>query len=329
MSHRDSIKRALAGGLLGIAVACAAHAQTASKSTYPTKPVRVLVGFAPGGGSDTLGRIVGQKLSERLGQPIIVDNRPGGNGVIAMTLAAKSAADGYTLMLLSNSSAVSAALVTKVPYDVNQVYSPISLLVVQPYVLLVSNSVPVNSVKELIDYAKSKNGALNYGSAGQGSSAHFGMELIKHMAKVEIVHIAYKGIGPAFVDLASGQIQMLFASAVSAGNAVRTGKIRAIAVGSVKRSQGLPDLPTVAEAGLPGFELTGWYGLVGPAGMPSDIVSLLNQEVAQVLNASDVKDKLANDGSEVSPGTPGELRKTLAQEIERWGNLIRQANLKL
>jgi len=329
MSHLNRVKRALVGGLLGITFVCFAHAQNTPKGSYPTKPVRVLVGFAPGGGSDLLGRIVAQKLSERLGQPMIVDNRPGGNGVIAMTLAAQSSADGYTLMVLSNSSAVSAAHLTKVSFDVNRAFSPISMIAVQPYVLLVTNSVPATNVKELIAFAKSKNGALNYGSSGHGSSAHLGMELLKHMAKIDMVHIAYKGIGPAFIDLASGQVQTLFASAVSAGNAVRTGKIRAIAVGSLKRAQGLPDLPTVAESGLTGFELTGWFALVGPAHMPSDIVSMLNRELTQSLNAADVKAKLANDGSEASPGTPEELRKTMAREIAMWGKLIADTKLKL
>lgn len=329
MSHGHSIPRVLAGCLLGLAVAGAAHAQAPAKSAYPTKPIRLLLGFAPGGGSDTLSRIIGQKLTDRLGQPIVIDNRPGGNGVIAMNLASNAQPDGYTVMLLSNSSAVSATWVTRVPYDLNKVFAPITLLVVQPYVLLVSNTIPVKNVKELIAYAKSNNGALNYGSAGQGSSAHFGMELIKHMAKVDITHIPYKGIGPAFVDLAGGRIQMLFASAVSAGNAVRTGKIRAIAVGSPQRSRGLPELPTIAESGLPGFELTGWYGLVGPAGMPPHVVTLLNKEVGEVLNLPDVKERLANDGSEPSPGTPGDLKKKLAAELDHWGRLIKQANLKL
>jgi len=328
MPYGHFIPRVVAGCLLGLAVA-AAHAQSPARTAYPTKPIRLLLGFAPGGGSDTLMRIVGQKLSDRLGQPVIIDNRPGGNGVIAMNLAINSHPDGYTVMLLSNSSAVSATWVTRVPYDVNKVFAPITMLVEQPYVLLVSNTIPVKSVKELIAYARSSKGTLNYGSAGQGSSAHFGMELIKHMAKVDVTHVPYKGIGPAFVDLAGGRIQMLFASAVSAGNAVRTGKIRAIAVGSPQRSRGLPDLPTVAESGLPGFELTGWYGLVGPAGMRANIVTLLNKEVGDILNLSDVKERLANDGSEPSPGTPAELKKRLATELDRWGKLIKQANLQL
>jgi tripartite-type tricarboxylate transporter receptor subunit TctC len=208
MPHSRFIPHVLAGCVLGLAVAGSAHAQAPARSAYPTKPIRLLLGFAPGGGSDTLMRIVGQKLTDRLDQPIIIDNRPGGNGVIAMNLANNAPPDGYTVMLLSNSSAVSATWVTRVPYDVNKAFDPITLLVVQPYVLLVSNTIPVKSVKELIAYARNHNGALNYGSAGQGSSAHFGMELVKHMAKVDVTHVPYKGIGPAFVDLAGGRIQM-------------------------------------------------------------------------------------------------------------------------
>jgi tripartite-type tricarboxylate transporter receptor subunit TctC len=329
MPHGCFVPRALATCLLGLAAAGVAHAQAPAKSAYPTKPIRLLLGFAPGGGSDTLSRLIGQKLTDRLGQSIIIDNRPGGNGVIAMNLATTAQPDGYTVMLLSNSSAVSATWVTRVPYDLTKVFDPITMLVEQPYVLCVSGTLPVKSVDELIAYAKSRNGALNYGSAGQGSSAHFGMELVKHMAKVDITHIPYKGIGPAFLDLASGRIQMLFASAVSAGNAVRTGKIRAIAVGSPQRSRGLPELPTISESGLPGFELTGWYSLVGPAGMPRHVVTLLNKEVGEVLNLPDMKERLANDGSEAAPGTPEALRKRLASELARWGRLIKQANLQL
>jgi tripartite-type tricarboxylate transporter receptor subunit TctC len=289
----------------------------------------MLVGFAPGGGSDTLGRLVGQKLGENLAQSIVVDNRPGANGVIAMELTARAPADGYTLMVISGSSVVSATLVTKVAFDINKAFAPVSLLAMQPYVLLVPQSLPVNSVKELIAYAKARPGGLNYGSSGHGSSAHLGMELFKQMADVDMVHIAYKGIGPAIVDLMSGRVQLLFGSAVSAGNAGKTGKVKALAVTSARRAKSLPDLPTIAESGVPNFDLSGWYGVVAPAGTPQAVIAKLNQEIARVLGSPDIQARLSNDGSEAAPTTPAQLREIIASEIRRWQKLVQQTNLGL
>ena len=304
-------------------------AVAATSNAYPTKPVRMLVGFAPGGGSDTLGRLVGQKLSERIGQPIVIDNRPGAGGVIAMEMAARAPADGYTAMVVSGSSVVSATLVTKVAFDINKAFAPISLLATQPYVLLVPQSLPVNSVKELIAHAKAKPGALNYGSSGHGSSAHLGMELFKQMAGVDMVHIAYKGIGPAIVDLMSGRVQLLFGSAVSAGNAAKTGRVKALAVASARRAKSLPDLPTIAESGVPNFDLTGWYGVVAPAGTPQAVIAKLNQEIAQLLASPEIQTRLSNDGSEATPTTPAQFKQIIANDIQRWQKLMQQTNLGL
>ena len=307
----------------------AAGAVAATSNAYPTKPVRMLVGFAPGGGSDTLGRLVGQKLSERIGQPIVIDNRPGAGGVIAMEMAARAPADGYTVMVVSGSSVVSATLVTKGAFDINKAFAPISLLATQPYVLLVPRSLPVNSVKELIAHAKAKPGALNYGSSGHGSSAHLGMELFKQMAGVDMVHIAYKGIGPAIVDLMGGRVQLLFGSAVSAGNAAKTGRVKALAVASARRAKSLPDLPTIAESGVPNFDLTGWYGVVAPAGTPQAVIAKLNQEIAQLLASPEIQTRLSNDGSEATPTTPAQFRQIIANDIQRWQKLMQQTNLGL
>lgn len=307
----------------------ATSAVAATNNPYPTKPVRMLVGFAPGGGSDTLGRLVGQKLSENLGQPIVIDNRPGAGGVIAMELTARAPADGYTLMVVSGSSVVSATLVTKVAFDINKAFAPISLLATQPYVLLVPQSLPVNNVKELVAYAKAKPGALNYGSSGHGSSAHLGMELFKQMAGVDMVHIPYKGIGPAIADLMSGRVQLLFGSAVSAGNAAKTGKVKALAVTSARRAKSLPDLPTIVESGVPNFDLSGWYGVVAPAGTPQAIIAKLNQEIARVLASPEIQTRLSNDGSEATPTTPAQFGHIIANEIQRWQKLMQQTNLGL
>lgn len=307
----------------------AGAAAPASHTAYPTKPVRLLVGFSPGGGSDTLARMVGQKLSENLGQPIVVDNRPGANGVIAMELTARAPADGYTLMVISGSSVVSAALVSKVPFDIKKAFAPVSLLATQPYVLLVPRSLPIDGVKELIAHAKAKPGALNYASSGHGSSAHLGMELFKQTAGVDMVHVPYKGIGPAILDLMSGRVQLLFGSAVSAGNAAKTGKVKALAVTSARRAKSLPDLPTIAESGVPNFDLSGWYGVVAPAGAPEAVIAKLNREIARVLAMPEIQKRLSNDGSEAAPTTPAQFSQVISNEISRWQKLMQQTNLKL
>jgi len=271
---------------------------------------------------------MGPSFSDLLGQPLVIDNRAGANGVISMELTAKAPADGYTLMLLSGSSVVSATLLTKIAFDINKSFAPVSLLTKYPYVLLVPRSLPVSGVKELVALAKSKPGALNYGSSGQGSAAHLGMELFKQAAGVDMAHIPYKGIGPAITELMGGQIHLLFGSTVSAGAAVATGKVRALAVTSMRRAKALPDLPTIAESGVSNFDLTGWYGLVAPAGVPGPVITKLNQAAAHVLSLPDVQNKLTRDGSEPVPSTPAQLATTIAKEIRTWKKLMQQSNLK-
>lgn len=296
---------------------------------YPAKPVRVLVGFEPGGGADTLGRIIGPKLSELLGQPLVIDNRPGANGVISMELTAKAPPNGYTLMILSASSVVSAALLTKVTFDIRTAFAPVSRLTNYPYVLLLSRSLQVNDVKDLVALAKSRPGTLNYGSSGHGSAAHLGMELFKQAAGVDMVHVPYKGIGPAITELLGGQIQLLFGSTVSAGLAIKTGKVRALAVTSARRANALPDVPTITESGVPNFDLTGWYGLVTPAGVPQPLITKLNQAASRALKSPEVENGLSRDGSEPAPSTPAQLGETIAKEIHTWKKVMQQANWRL
>jgi tripartite-type tricarboxylate transporter receptor subunit TctC len=308
--------------------AATATAATPAKSDYPSKPIRILVGFEPGGGSDTLTRLITPKLTEILGQALVIDNRPGANGVISMELTARASPDGYTLLNLSASSVVSAALLTRVSFDTTRAFAPVSMLTRYPYVLLVSQSMPAN-VKDLIAYAKNKPGALSYGSSGFGSAAHLGMELLKQTAGLDMVHVPYKGVGPAITDLIGGRIQLLFGSTVSSAAAVKTAKVRAIAVTSARRAKALPDLPTIAESGVPKFDLTGWYGLVGPAGVPQPVVAKLNQAVAHVMSLPDVQSALNRDGSEPAPSTPGELAQTVVREVRTWKKVMQQSNLKL
>jgi len=304
-----------------------ANAQTEPR--YPIKPVRLLVGFAPGGGSDILSRAVGQKLTERWGQPVVTDNRAGAGGTIAMELAAKAVPDGYTLLVVSGSQLTNAALVTRVPYDIQATFAPITQMTSQPYVLLAHPSLPVKSVKELIALAKSKPGALNYGSSGTGSSAHLGMELFKDVAKVDMVHVPYKGAGQAMIDLMSGQVQLLLASAISAMPQVKARRLKALGVTSSKRSGLLPDLPAIAEAGLTGYSVVGWYGLVAPAHTPPAIVQHINHQIAQILGSPDIREKLAADGIESAPSTPTQFRETITHEIEKWAKLVASSGMKL
>ena len=306
-----------------------AYSQHKSVDAYPTKPIRILVGFAPGGGSDLLSRLIGQKMSERWGQAVVTDNRPGAGGTIALDLAAKAAPNGYTLLVISGSQITNATLVTRVPFDIRTMYSPITQLTSQPYVLLVHPSVEAKTVKELVAYAKANPGRLNYASSGTGSSAHLGMELFSALAHVKMVHVPYKGSGQALIDLIGGQVQLLLASAISAAPNLKSGKVRALGVTSAKRSRNMPDLPTIAEAGVPGFDVTGWYGIVAPPATPRALVDKLNRELVTLIDDPSVEDKLAADGAEAAPSTPAQFQKTIRDEIDKWTRLVQANSIKL
>ena len=294
-----SIRRLWGAALL--ALVCAAHTgghaaeRSQGADSYPTKPVRLIVGNAPGGGTDAVARLVGQKLSERWPHPVIVDNRGGGVGIIAMDLAARAAPDGHTL-LLSNIQMTINMVLKKVAYDIRQAYVPVVELTTQPYVVAVNPSLPVRSVQELINYAKAKPGAIRFGSPGSGSPSHIGIELFSNMAGLDMLHVPYKGNGPAMIDLISGQIQMLFGTVVSVAPQARSGKLRALAVTSSRRTPALPDLPTVAEAAIPGYELTNSYGFFAPARTPASIASAINRACNDIISSPEFKARLAADG---------------------------------
>lgn len=301
----------------------------AAAAPYPAKPIRVIVGFSPGGGSDLLSRAVGLKLAERWGQPVVTDNRPGAGGTIALELAARAAPDGHTLLVISGSQITNATLVTRVPFDIRTAYAPVTQMTTQPYVLLAHPSVPAKTVKELIAHARAHPGKLNYASSGTGSSAHLGMELFKALAQVDLVHVPYKGSGQALIDLLGGQVQTLLASAISAGPHLKTGKLRALGVTSAKRARLLPELPTIAEGGVAGFDVTGWYGLVAPKGTAPAIVDALNREVGHIMRSADVEEKLAADGTEAAPGTPAQFSAVIVQEIDKWTRVVKTTGIKL
>ena len=303
---------------------------SAVAQTYPAKPIRVIVTFPPGGPSDFVARAIGQKLTEAWGQQVIVDNRGGAGGVIGVEAAARASPDGYTLLQgQSGGMSVNPALLPKLSYDPFRDFAPVSMLVVNPQMLVVHPTLPVKSVKELIALAKSRPGQISYASAGFGTTQHLGMEMLKAMAGIDMLHVPYKGSTPALVDLFSGQVSLQFTSMPAVLPHVKAGKLRGIAVGSPKRSPAAPDTPTVAEAGVPGFEYVAWYGLFAPTGTPRDVVNKLNGQIVKILSEPEMAQRLASQGAEPSPSTSEGLGKYLREDHERWKKVIRSAGIKL
>jgi tripartite-type tricarboxylate transporter receptor subunit TctC len=291
---------------------------------YPAKPLRLIVPFPPGGPTDITGRTIGEKLQQRLGQPVIVENRPGAGSIIGTEAVVKSPADGYTLLLGSNSIALQPLLQAKLPYDPQKELTPVILAVRIPNVLVVHPSVPANSVVEFIALAKSKPGTLNYASVGNATGPHLFAELFRNLTGVNIVHVPYKGTAPAVTDLLGGQVQALFDSLATA----RAGKLRALGVTSTQRSKSAPDIPTLAESGAPGYEATGWFGVLVPAGTPQDIVTRLNSEIGAILKMPDVEERFLKFGAEGGGGSPADFARFIQSEQAKWGRIIREAGIK-
>lgn len=309
-------------------VATTIHAQE-KPPDYPKKPIRIVIGIAPGGGLDSMTRLGAQKLTERWGQSVIVDNRPGGGTVIGMELAVKAPPDGYTLLGASDTLMLNGVL-KRVAYDVRTAFIPIVQLTSQPYVLLVTPSLPVKSIKELIAYAKSRPGALSYGSQGLGTTGHIGWERFKFMAGVDILHVPYKGASLAVIDTLSGQVQMTFSNTVTSGVHLRNGKLRGLAITSPRRGPLFPDMPTVSESGVPGFELSNSYAYFAPAGTPLNIVRAINAVVSQGMNSPDTLKVLAAEGAEVAaPATPQEFKAKFERDYMELEKLIKAMNIEL
>ena len=314
--------------LLSAIAVLAAAPLAATAQAYPAKPVHMVVGYPPGGAVDFTARLFAQKMAESLGQPVLVENRPGSSTAIATDRVAKAAADGYTLLLIPTSAAVQSALRKDLPYDLERDLAPVVLLSTAPYVLVAHPSVPANNVKELIALAKAKPGTLNYGSAGLGSANHLAGALFGLMANINIVHVPYKGTGEAAIGTASGQAPLSFLSVAGALPLLENRKLKALAVTSVKRAALLPSLPTVSEAGLPGYDYVPWYGVCTTAGAPKDIIGRLNALLAKIAFLPDIKDALSKQGFEPQPGTPEEFAAVVHKEIERTAKLIRLTGLK-
>ena len=308
----------------------ALFAVIASAQTYPTKPIRLVVPFPPGGATDILARDVAQKLTEAWGQQVIVDNRPGAGGNIGSELVAKSAPDGYTLeMGTVGTHAINASLYAKMPYDHVKDFAPVILVAGVPNVLVVNPAVPANSVAELIAYAKANPGKLNFASSGNGTSIHLSGELFKVMAGVQMTHVPYKGSSPALQDLLGGQVQLMFDNLPPSLPQIKAGKLRALAVTSLARAPALPDVPTMAEAGLPGYEASSWFGVLAPAGTPPAIVAKLNAEIAKWLATPEAKEKLSKQGANAAGGTPEDFAKHIAAETAKWAKVVKDSGAKI
>jgi len=319
------IKRAFA---LAVAATLAAAASGSSAQSYPNRPVRILVPFPAGAGVDIVARMLGLPLTDVWGQAAVVDNRPGAGGTIACELAAKSAPDGYTLLLGNISTfAMAPSLYKKVNYDPVQSFAPITLVNTSANVLVAHPSVPATTTQALIALAKAKPGQINYASAGSGTSPHLAAELFKSMAGVDLVHVPYKGSPQALTDLLGGQTQIMFASLVSALPHIRQARLRALGVTSLKRAAALPDLPAISEAGLRGYDVSVWMGIVAPAGTPPAIIAQLNRQIGALLQSPDIRERLAVQGLEAASNSPAEFRSYIASEVRKWAVVIKQAGV--
>jgi tripartite-type tricarboxylate transporter receptor subunit TctC len=320
MFNRRSWMLSAAGVLLALTT-------TAGAQDYPTKPVRLIIPFPPGGSNDVVGRMIATKLSERLGKQIVVDNRGGAGGVIGTEAAANATPDGYTLGMISIAHAVNPWLY-KLTYDPIKSFEPVAALATGPNVLAINPGLGVNSVKELIALAKSKPGAIQYASAGVGSFQHLGGELFKLEAGVDMLHVPFKGGGPAMVDVIGGHTKLLFSSLVQTTPHLKSGKLKALGTGGKTRSPVLPDVPTIAEAGVPGYQATNWWGLVAPAGTPAPIIAKLQKEIAAVQQSPDVQQQFARQGASILQMQPAEFAAFIDTEMKKWGRVVKEGKLK-
>ncbi len=311
-----------------IAIA-AVLAPVATAQNYPVRAIRLVVHSSPGGSSDILGRMIAQRLTESLGQQVVVENRAGASGIIGVEVAVKAPPDGYTILISQTSLAINPSMFAKMPYNALRDLAPITQIVDGPNVMTVHPSVPAKNVKQLIALAKSRPEGLIIGSPGQGTSPHLSAELFNSMAGVKIAQVQYKGAGMAIVGLLSGEISVMFPTTPTVIGYLKTGRLRALGVTTAKRTQALPDVPTISEAGLPGYESTQWFGILAPAATPRPIIDRLNQEIVRIMQAPAMKQRLANDGLEVVAGTPEQFGTHIKAETEKWAKVIKAMGLKL
>ena len=317
--------RAWSSALIGL---CLLASPAAAQSDYPSKPVKIIVPSAPGGGTDIAARVLAQHLSQAMGQQFFIDNRPGAGNMIGIEAAARSAPDGYTLLMTASTLSINQLTYKKVLYDAVRDFAPISLVVSLPSVLVVHPSVPARSLAELIALAKQKPDQLTYASAGIGTNPHLSMELLKTMTGIEIRHIPYRGVGPALNDLVAGQVGILIAGVLTTKPQVDAGTVRGLAVTGLKRVEALPDIPTVAEAGIANYEALQWYGLLAPAGTPAPIIARLHAETAKAVRSVEMKERLAADGADPVGNTPAEFAAHIKEEMRKWAEVARAAKIE-
>jgi tripartite-type tricarboxylate transporter receptor subunit TctC len=311
-----------------LAILTALVCVTAYGQEWPTKPLRLILPFPPGGGTDILGRLIAERLSAGLGQAVIAENRGGAGGNVGAEAAARSAPDGYTIVLVAPSLAISPALYSKINYDPVKDFAPISLVATVPNVMVTQPTLPAQNLVEFIQYAKAKPGALNFGSGGAGTSNHLAGELFNIVTGVKLVHVPYKGVNLAMQDVLAGNVHLVFIGIPAAAPHIKSGKLRALAVVAPRRSPALPDVPTVSEAGLHNFDVTTWYGILAPAGTPRPIVNRLNGELVKILNSPEMKEKLAATGTEPLTSTPEEFADYIKREMAKWADVIKRAGVK-
>jgi tripartite-type tricarboxylate transporter receptor subunit TctC len=318
--------------VLGITAALIASAALAGErsdpaAAFPNRPIRIVVGFTPGGQPDITARAIAVKLAERLGQQVVVDNRPGAGGTIGSRIVAEATPDGHTLLSVSSAHAIQPAVYAKLPYDTRRDFAGITTTLTANYMLVVPASLPVKNVQDLLSMARAKPGALNFASAGSGSGTHFAAELLKSAAQLDVAHVPYKGIGPALIDTVAGRVQFFLTPPATLGTLVKDGKLRGLGVTGAKRTRAYPDVPTIAEAALPGFLWETWVGMLAPAKTPRAIVEKLNRDITAILRMPDVESRFVEMGAEPAPSTPAEFDKLVASEITRVGELARRAGI--
>lgn len=325
--HKPSI---LLAALIAIPAALLGAVERSCAQSYPVKAVRFVVPFAPGAGNDIIARAIALRLTEAWGQPFVVDNRSGAGGVIGTQTVARAAPDGYTIGMGSTSAlAINPALVKKLPYDPVHDFAPITVVASAPYILSVHPSVQARTVKEFIALANAKPGALHFSSAGNGATNHLAGEIFKSATGIDMVHVPYKGAGPAMLDAIAGQVQLTFGPILSTLPQVRSGKLRGLGVSSSKRSSAAPELPTIAESGVPGYEVVNWYGIVAPASTARNIIDQLNRAIVQILNSKELKDRLTNEGAEVAANSPDAFAAFIKAELRKWSKAVRDAKVVL
>ena len=316
------------GAALGAAMFTVA-AYAAAPQNYPNRPVRMIVPFPPGGTVDVVARVVSPALSERLGQPIVIDNRGGANAIIGTDLAAKAPPDGYTLLIVPAGHAITPNVTRKLPYDTVKDLSAVGLIGNGVYVLVINPAVPAKTINEFVTYLRSRPGQVNYASTGYGNATHLAGELFNVLAGTNMVNVIYKGGGPALTDVISGQVSALFAGIASSGGHIKSGKLRALGVTTARRAPALPDVPTIAEAGLPGYEVDGWYGVLTSAKVPAAIVNRVNAEINAVVATEDAKQRLLTVGLEARGSTPAEFHKMIVNDIARWATVVKKARIEV